>query len=73
MPHIETAYLVDATGDAKICEKLNCEFLEKKSQPINLRFIMSGVDVEIFSNWIMKLDKDRDVTKRCEVDGKTYI
>lgn len=73
LPHIETAYLVDATGDAKICEKLNCEFLEKKSQPINLRFIMSGVDVEIFSNWIMKLDKDRDVTTSCVVDGKTYL
>ncbi len=70
---IETTYLIDATGDAKICEKLNCEFLEKKSQPINLRFIMSGVDVEIFSNWIMEFDKDRDVTTSCVVDGKTYL
>lgn len=70
---IETKYLVDATGDAKICEKLNCEFLEKKSQPINLRFIMSGVDIEKFSNWIMEFDKDRDVTTSCVVDGKTYL
>lgn len=70
---IETIYLVDATGDAKICEKLNCEFLEKKSQPINLRFIMSGVDVEKFSAWIMELDKDRDVTTSCVVNGKTYL
>lgn len=70
---IETVYLVDATGDAKICEKLNCEFLEKKYQPINLRFIMSGVDVEKFSNWIMEFDKDRDVTTSCIVDGKTYL
>lgn len=70
---IETVYLVDATGDAKICEKLNCEFLEKKSQPINLRFIMSGVDVEKFSAWIMELDKDRDVTTSCVVNGKTYL
>lgn len=69
----ETTYLVDATGDAKICEKLNCEFLEKKYQPINLRFIMSGVDVEKFSNWIMEYDKDRDVTTSCIVDGKTYL
>lgn len=69
---IETIYLVDATGDAKICEKLNCEFLEKKSQPINLRFIMSGVDVEKFSAWIMELDKDRDVTTSCVVNEKTY-
>ena len=70
---IDTKYLVDATGDAKICEKLNCEFLEKKSQPINLRFIMSGIDVEKFSNWIMKFDNDRDVTTSCVVDGKTYL
>ena len=70
---IETIYLVDATGDAKICEKFNCEFLEKKSQPINLRFIMSGVDVENFSAWIMELDKDRDVTTSCVVNGKTYL
>ena len=70
---IETIYLVDATGDAKICEKLNCEFLEKKSQPINLRFIMSGVDVEKFSAWIMELDKDRDITTSCVVNGKTYL
>ena len=70
---IETIYLVDATGDAKICEKLNCEFLEKKSQPINLRFVMSGVDVKKFSAWIMELDKDRDVTTSCVVNGKTYL
>ena len=70
---IETKYLVDATGDAKICQKLNCEFLEKKSQPVNLRFVMSGVNVEKFSDWIMELDKDRDVTTSCVVDGKTYL
>ena len=70
---IETRYLVDATGDAKICEKLNCDFLEKKSQPINLRFIMSGIDVKEFSDWIMEFDKNRDVTTSCTVDGKTYL
>ena len=70
---IETKYLVDATGDAKICEKLNCEFLEKKSQPVNLRFIMSGVNVEEFSNWIMNLDKDRNVTSSCTIGGRTYM
>ncbi len=70
---IETKYLVDATGDAKICQKLNCEFLEKKSQPVNLRFVMSGVNVEKFSDWIMELDKDRNVTTSCIVDGKTYL
>ena len=70
---IETKYLIDATGDAKICEKLNCEFLEKKSQPVNLRFIMSGVNVEEFSNWIMDLDRDRNVTSSCTIGGRTYL
>lgn len=70
---IETRYLVDATGDAKICEKLNCDFLEKKSQPINLRFIMSGINVKEFSDWIMEFDKNRDVTTSCTVDGKSYL
>ena len=70
---IETKYLIDATGDAKICKKLNCKFLEEKFQPINLRFIMSGINVNKFSKWIMEFDKDREVTTGCDVDGKTYL
>lgn len=77
--YIETIYLVDGTGDAKIFEKLNCDFLEnfdknKKSfQPINLRFIMSGINIEKFSNWIMKLDSDRDVTTSTLIDGQIHL
>ena len=72
---IETKYLVDSTGDAKICEKLNCEFLETSDeiQPKSLRFIMSGVNVKEFSDWIMDFDKDRNVTTSCVVEGKTYL
>ncbi len=71
--HIETKYLVDATGDAKICEILNCKFLEKKLQPTNLRFIMSGINVKDFSDWIMDLDKDRNVTTSCDIEGNIYL
>ena len=35
---IETKYLVDATGDAKICQKLNCEFLEKNFIPYAITY-----------------------------------
>ena len=70
---IETKYLVDATGDAKICQKLNCKFLEKKSQPVNLRFIMSGIDINEFSKWLLNYDKDRNVTSSCNVGGYTYL
>ena len=73
---IETKYLVDATGDAKICEKLNAKFLENLEnnfQPINLRFIMSGINVEEFSKWLLDYDNNRDVTTSCIIDGKTYL
>ena len=71
---IETKYLVDATGDAKICKKLNCEFLEEnKTQPINLRFIMSGIDIKHFSKWLLKFDKNRDVTSSCKYNCSTLL
>ena len=74
--YIETKYIVDATGDAKICKKLNCEFLNKnenETQPINLRFIMSGVNTEKFIPWIIEYDKNRDVTTCCNTDGVTLM
>lgn len=73
---IETVHLVDATGDAKICEKLNCEFLGEskiKSQPVNLRFIMSGINIEEFSRWLMEFDTNREVTTSCTIGGKIYL
>lgn len=73
---IETRYLVDATGDAKIFQKLNCDFLENienEKQPISLRFIMSGININKFSNWLLEFDKNRDVTTACTVDGNRYL
>ena len=67
LPSIETNSIVDATGDAIICHMLNCEFLNDSndSQPKSLRFIMSGVNTNLFSKWIMEYDSDRDVTTSC--------
>ena len=73
---IETNNLVDATGDAKIFQNLNCNFLENDEdnfQPMSLRFIMSGVDVKKFSDWLMSYDTNRDVTTSCDIDGRTYL
>ena len=74
--HIETRFVVDGTGDAKICQKLNYEFLDKndnKTQPINLRFIMSGININKFSNWLMNYDENREVTTSCNTDGQTLL
>ena len=78
LPCIETKSIVDATGDAKICKMLNCEFLDensdnKKSQPTNLRFIMSGIDVKMFSDWLINYDTDRDVTSSCIAGGNIML
>ena len=72
---IETKSIVDATGDAKICKMLNCEFLEheNKTQPVNLRFIMSGININQFSDWLMDYDKNRDVTTSCIVNNNTML
>ena len=73
---IEAIFLVDSTGDGKICEKLNAKFLENSEnnfQPKSLRFIMSGINTEKFSNWLLEFDANRDVTSSCVVNGSTYL
>lgn len=62
--YIGARYFVDATGNCDFSNKINCKFLEMKSeyQPMSLRFIMSGVDLKAFSDWLLALDKNRDVT-----------
>ena len=73
---IETKYLIDATGDAKICQKLNCEFLENfenETQPMSLRFIMSGVNVKEFSEWLLAYDTDRNVSTACSIGEETHV
>ena len=62
--HIETDYIVDATSNGKIFQLLNYNFQEKndKQQATSLRFIMSGVNLDEFSKWILELDKNRDIT-----------
>ena len=73
---IVSKYYVDSTGDGNFCKKINCEILENfenNFQPMSLRYIMSGVNVEKFSNWLMDYDLDRDVTTSCTVGGCKYL
>lgn len=72
---IESIFVIDATGNCEIGKILNCNFLENKSevQPKNLRFIMSGVDLKSFSEWILDYDKNRDVTTSAVINGQIHL
>lgn len=72
----ESKYFIDGTGDGNFCQKINCEFLENFEndfQPMSLRFIMSGVNTGILSDWLTAYDTDKDVTTSCNIGGYTYL
>lgn len=74
-PHIETRYVIDATGNCEIGKICNCEFLNKKDeiQPASLRFIMGGIDIEKFGSWLKEYDKDSNVTTVEYVNGAVHL
>lgn len=72
---IYTRYVVDATGNCEIGKICNCRFLEKQKefQPVTLRFMIGGVDLETFSKWLIDYDKDRNVTTVENIDGHIHL
>lgn len=72
---IEAKYVIDATGNCEIGKLCGCEFLEKKheQQPVSLRFMMSGIDVPHFAEWLKEFDKDRNVTTVEDIDGFIHL
>lgn len=73
--YIGAKYVIDATGNCEFSKLINCEFLENKKefQPMSLRFIMSGIAVKTFANWLLQLDSDRNVTTVEDIDGEIYL
>ena len=73
--HIGARYIVDSTGDLIFCQKIGCEFLPmtKDFQPMSLRFIMSGIELDIFGSWLKELDSNREVTTVEQIDGCTHL
>ena len=69
-----TRYIIDATGNCEIGKICNCEFLENsETQPASLRFIMSGININQFAQWLINFDTDRDVTTVENIDGVTHL
>ena len=73
--YIESRYFVDSTGDGNFSMLAKNKILEnyKNFQPMTLRFHVSGINLEKFSNWIMELDKNREVTTSCTIDGEIHL
>lgn len=71
---IGTRYVIDATGNCEIGKICNCEFLENsEKQPASLRFIMSGINLKVFADWLKEFDKDRNVTTVEDIDGAIHL
>lgn len=73
--YIGAKYFVDATGNCDFSNNINCKFLEMKSeyQPMSLRFLMSGINIEKFGKWLLEKDSDKNVTTVENIDGVTHL
>lgn len=73
---IETKYVIDATGNCDIGKICGCNFLENlenENQPVTLRFIMSGVDMEHFADFLLKADANREVSPIVSIGEEIYL
>ncbi len=73
--YIDSLYYVDATGDGNFSQILKNNILKNPNsrQPMTLRFHISNIDMKTFSQWLLEIDKDRDVTSVYEVNGETHL
>ncbi len=73
--NIGARYVVDSTGNCEIGKILNCKFLknDKREQPFSLRFIMSNINLETFSDWLLDIDSDRNVTTVERINGDIHL
>ena len=69
-------YFVDATGDADLAALAGIPFEVGdygRTQPVSLRFNMSGIDIEKFALWLENFDEDRNVTTIFRENGKIHL
>lgn len=71
---IDARYVIDATGNCEIGKLCGCKFLENSvNQPVSLRFMMGGIDVPRFAEWLKEFDKDRNVTTVEDIEGFIHL
>ncbi len=76
LERIETRYVIDATGNCEIANLCGCEFLEESPedfQPVTLRFIMSGINNDVFAKFLREVDSNVAVSPIQIIDGVTHF
>lgn len=69
-------YFIDATGDADLAALLKIPFdigNYGQTQPVSLRFNMSGINIEKFALWLENYDTNREITTIYRENGKTFL
>lgn len=68
-------YIIDATGDAIVARSSGCSILEdnKTKQSTTLRFVMTNVDLKAFSDWVMGIDSNRDITTSVVINSAIHM
>jgi len=69
------SYIVDSTSNGEIFRILNYDFqIENEfKQASSMRFTMSGVNIQAFSDWITQLDNNKDITTSYNIDGQIML
>lgn len=73
---IETRYVIDATGNCDVGKICGCNFLENletENQPVTLRFIMGGIDMEKFAAYLRSIDTNEEVTPIENINGELHL
>ena len=70
---IETRYVIDATGNCDVGKICGCNFFENEFQPVTLRFIMSGIDIEKFTEFLRSIDEDREVSPVERIGSEVHL
>ena len=72
---IVSKYYVDTTGNASLAKILKCKLWDDTNikQPASLRFLISGVDLNLFANFLNEIDKDKNVTTTYRDDTNIHL
>lgn len=73
--NVKSKYIIDASADGIAFKLLGCGFQKKsdKKQMPSMRFILSGINMPVFADWLENLDHDRSITPIERTSSQIYL